>query len=735
MFPLQRGGLSADAEPGCITTPFAMRTRPTPPTLFLAFLVGGLGVYVLHSTVGFGGHGVDDLFEDGVYNLLMLGAAGAIFARGVLVKAQRAAWLTMGAGVLCWSLGELYFTLFLEGPGVASGTVSPADALYLAFYPCCYVALVLLVGAHLRELRIGMWLDGLIGGLAAATLGAALVLPPIAAHAHGNGAAVAVGLAYPIGDLLLLIFTVGAIGMTGWRPGRVWLLIAGAMLLSAVADSFYLYQTATGSYRLGTWLECLWPTSVTLLAIAAWTPWPKPRRRRVEDWRMVGVPTLSLLAALGVLIYGNFPFEQLSAAAVVLAAATVVAVSVHLMMTVRENLRMLVGSREMALTDPLTGLGNRRLLIEDLHVACRLAGGGEEWELVLYDLNGFKRYNDTFGHPAGDALLARLSGKLSEVVAPHGTAYRMGGDEFCVLFRGAVMPGRGAGSGRSNGSGHGVGAEAGTGGAGTTAAVRDELVAASLAALRELGPGFAIDAAHGVVSITPQERDPAAIMQLADQRLYKRKDLSRESSAVQQLRDVLLQAFQERYPDLQEHQRGVGTLVLAVGRRLGMSAEDLDVLARAAELHDVGKIAIPDAILNKPGPLDEEEWRFMRRHTILGERILMAASALRPVARLVRSSHERYDGGGYPDGLAGHEIPLGARVIFVCDAFDAMTSDRAYSAAIGQEEALAELRRCAGTQFDPLVVEAFAATLQGNGGPVSLDAEYLKDGLALGQHH
>ncbi len=695
-----------------------MRTRPTPPTLFLAFLVGGLGVYVLHSTVGFGGHGVDDLFEDGVYNLLMLGAAGAILARGVLVKAQRAAWLTMGAGVLCWSLGELYFTFFLEGPGVAGGAISPADALYLAFYPCCYVALVLLVGSHLRELRIGMWLDGLIGGLAAATVAAALILPPIVAHAHGSSAAVAVRLAYPIGDLLLLIFTIGAIGMTGWRPGRVWLLIAGAMLLSAVADSFYLYQTATSSYRLGTWLECLWPASAIMLAIAAWTPWPKSRRRRMEDWRMVSVPTISLLTALGVLGYGNLPSEQLSAAAVMLAAATVVAVSAHLMMTVRENLHMLVGSREMALTDPLTGLGNRRLLIEDLHVACRLAGSGEEWELVLYDLNGFKRYNDTFGHPAGDALLARLSGKLSEVVAPHGTAYRMGGDEFCALFRGAG----GAGGGAGDGTGEGT-------------AAREELVATSLAALRELGPGFAIDAAHGVVRITPHERDPAAIMQLADQRLYKRKDLSRESSAGQQLRDVLLQAFQERYPDLQEHQRGVGTLVLAVGRRLGMSVEDLDVLARAAELHDVGKIAIPDAILNKPGPLDDEEWRFMRRHTILGERILMAASALRPVARLVRSSHERYDGGGYPDGLVGQEIPLGARIIFVCDAFDAMTSNRAYSAAIGQEEALAELRRCAGSQFDPLVVEAFAATLQGNGGPVSLDAEYLKDGLALGQHH
>jgi len=153
------------------------------------------------------------------------------------------------------------------------------------------------------------------------------------------------------------------------------------------------------------------------------------------------------------------------------------------------------------------------------------------------------------------------------------------------------------------------------------------------------------------------------------------------------------------------------------------------VLARAAELHDVGKIAIPDAILAKPGPLDEEEWRFMHRHTILGERILMAASALRPVARLVRASHERFDGGGYPDGLKGEEIPLGARIIFVCDAYDAMTTDRAYSRAIASAEAITELRACAGTQFDSEVVEAFVATLS----EPSPNADNGKGALALRQ--
>jgi diguanylate cyclase (GGDEF)-like protein len=656
-----------------------MRTRPILITIVLAFLLGGVGVLALHTLGGVGGASHSGLFDQGVYGVLIGGAALTTIARGVLVRAQRAAWLTIGVGLLCSDLGDLYYTVFVEGTPAAGG-VTPADALYLVFYPCCYVALVLLMGAHLRELRIGMWLDGLIGGLAAAAVAAAAILPPIVGHTHGDAASMAVALAYPIGDLLLLVFAIGALGMTGWRPGRVWLLIAASMLVSAVADSAYLYLKAAGEYRAGDWVQILWPVAAILLAIAAWTPWPRPTRRRVEDWRLVSVPACSLLAALGVFVYGNL-HGQLTPLGLVLAIATVLAVCVHLMMTVRENIAMLVGSRRLALTDPLTGLGNRRQLMEDLHVACRRASAGESWQLVLYDLNGFKRYNDSFGHPAGDALLARLSDKLQAIVAPHGTAYRMGGDEFCVLFRNVA--------GASDGA----------------------LVQASVMALSERGPGFSIGAAHGVVGIPPQGSDPASVMQLADQRLYRRKDETREASAVQQLRDVLLQAFQERYPDLQEHQRGVGALALAVGRRLGMAGEELDVLARAAELHDVGKIAIPDSILQKEGPLDEEEWRFMRRHTVLGERILTAAAALRPVARLVRCSHERFDGRGYPDGLQGSEIPLGARVIFVCDAFDAMTSQRSYSEAVGRAQALQELRACAGTQFDPTVVEAFIATL------------------------
>ena len=159
-------------------------------------------------------------------------------------------------------------------------------------------------------------------------------------------------------------------------------------------------------------------------------------------------------------------------------------------------------------------------------------------------------------------------------------------------------------------------------------------------------------------------------------------------------------------------------LARAVGKRLGLDEDRLDEVERAAELHDLGKIAIPDSILAKQGPLDDEEWRFMRRHTVIAERMLQAAPALASIGRLVRSSHERFDGAGYPDGLVGEDIPLASRIVFVCDAYESMTSDRSYRPRMNQRSALEELRRHSGTQFDPTVVDAFCEQLQATKAPL-----------------
>jgi HD-GYP domain-containing protein (c-di-GMP phosphodiesterase class II) len=199
---------------------------------------------------------------------------------------------------------------------------------------------------------------------------------------------------------------------------------------------------------------------------------------------------------------------------------------------------------------------------------------------------------------------------------------------------------------------------------------------------------------------------------------------------------MLMRIMQAKQPSLDSHSTGVAQLAVAVGRRLGMDGEQLDELARAAELHDIGKVGIPDAILEKPGALDHGEWEFIHQHTILGERILSAAPALRPVARVVRASHERWDGRGYPDGLRGEEIPLAARIVNLCDAYEAITSDRCYRKGRTPEFARAELIKEAGHQFDPAVVEAFLEELdqpQASFDEVPIAVDHEDDALELAE--
>ena len=337
--------------------------------------------------------------------------------------------------------------------------------------------------------------------------------------------------------------------------------------------------------------------------------------------------------------------------------------------------RRWVRTSKDALTDALTGLGNRRKLIADLERELPLATPTRQLGVLLCDLDGFKLYNDAFGHPAGDALLARLGQRLHEAIGTAGSVYRLGGDEFCVL-----VP---------------------LGNAGI-----DELAALTVAALSERGDGFDVGASYGGVVADGELKTVEAALRAADQRLYASKSSGRRSAA-RQAADALLQALHERQPELDDHLHDVGDLVAAVGERLGLTGDELDLLRQAGELHDLGKVAIPDSILSKPGPLDEKEWEFVRQHPLVGERIISAAPALAQVGKLVRSSHERFDGSGYPDGRAAEEIPLGARIIAVCDAYDAMIGPRPYRLGMSEEVALAELRRCAGEQFDPAIVEVF----------------------------
>jgi two-component system cell cycle response regulator len=575
---------------------------------------------------------------DLMYSAVLLGSGVLCLVRAVRRRdEERWVWATVGAGLAFWSFGDIWWIAFYaEASDVPYPSV--ADVFWLASYPPMAYGLWRLISLRVgwQALGAGAWLDGAIAALGGSAIFAATLLAgPLAAAAQGEPMTFATNLAYPVGDLILLGFALAALSATGWRPGRVIGLIAAGLLLRALADFVYLDQITRGTYEGGV-LDTAWPAASLLVAAAACVP--ASRSRREPDWRVFLAPAFFVTTSLGVLVFDHF--ERLAATAILLAGLAVGAAALRMVTMVRVTV---ASSRHEAATDPLTGLPNRRTLKRDLDRALERAEAGQEYVFAMFDLNGFKGYNDSFGHPAGDSLLTRLSRRLSE------------------------------------------------------------------AALADSGDGFSISAARGSVRIPSEATDAEEIMHSADRRMYAVK-LGRRADGDHTV-EVLTRAMHEAQPAIETGRNKVAALAREVGVRLGLTAEEIDEMMRAAKLQDVGMMAIPDAILAKPGPLKDAEWAYIRKHTVIGERIVAAAPPLLPVSRLVRSSHERWDGGGYPDGLAGESIPVGARIVFACDSLDAMISERPYRPARSPEQALAEMRRCAGTQFDPDVVDALVAAV------------------------
>lgn len=631
--------------------------------------VAGVAAYAAFLLVHDAADGPVGLFDRWLYCSLILMPGVLCVWRAVVVPTERLAWALLGTNLLLWGVGEAYWGAITAGdPDAPYPAVD--DWITMASYPFAIAGIAVLLRDRVRRFRRLTWLDGAIAGLTVAALATALVLPTVFDALSGPLLADATTLGYPILDTLLLGFLLGVLVLVGPRLEASWILIAASLAILPIADGLYSYQNAAGTYVEGGLLDLTFPVSATLLGVAAWVPSERRNSTPNPTLSAIATPAGFGLVASAVVIYGYL--AEVSAVAVGLASAALLAAIVRLFITYGENRRLLARS----LRDPLTGLGNRSALTLDLQEALDETAHGRR-ALVMFDLNGFKLYNDSFGHPAGDALLRRLARRFSEAVGTAGGAYRIGGDEFCALL----------------------------------SCAEDEqgaLVARATAALGERGEAFEITAARGVAVLGDEAIRTEDALQLADRRMYENKAGSR-SSARSQAHEVLMGVLRERQPELGTHVDRVAELATALAVRMGIEGEELDVISRAGALHDIGKLAIPDLVLDKPGPLDPEELAFIRDHTVVGGRILHEAPALAPVAELVRSSHERWDGDGYPDGLQAEEIPVGSRIIFVCDAFHAMTTERPYSAALSPAEAVDELRSCSGTQFDPAVVEAFCA--------------------------
>jgi diguanylate cyclase (GGDEF)-like protein len=521
---------------------------------------------------------------------------------------------------------------------------------------------------------------------------------------------------------LATIFLAGAAVIYGWAPAAVLGFLTMALVEGFRRTSVLRISYNTALYALSAaaaglvshhlvGLGGIWPLIVgaslgavafylvdigLLAAVVARSSRKDLPSLIVRYLRMTALP-FSIMASVTVLLVETWDRSAPLAAALV---GPLVAIALY-----QRSVHRALEAMRLARTDPLTGLGNPRAFDERLQQELELAHSAREpVTLCLIDVDDFKRVNDTYGHAAGDSVLAEIGARLRGT----GEAFRLGGDEFAL-----VLPG--------------VDEEEGK-------AIAEAVVRRVVDATYEVAvmPGVSIG-----IAVYPQHAlDRKALLQLADHALYASKEGGKnrvevyraEVAQLAELRRLahgpdraarlsaaasLAHAVDARDTYTGSHSHAVGELAAAIATRMGLEPEQVELTRLAGSLHDLGKLAVPEEILQKPGPLDAPERLVLKRHPEIGYRMLDSL-AIEPVATWVRHHHERWDGAGYPSGLSGESIPLGSRIIFVADAYHAMTSDRTYRSAISRQDAVDELGRCAGSQFDPRVVEALRQEFRGS---------------------
>ncbi len=413
-------------------------------------------------------------------------------------------------------------------------------------------------------------------------------------------------------------------------------------------------------------------------------------------------PAQLALGVLGAFVSGGLAaLGYLSATPSLLVAAAALAPFVAVVLY-RLYMRPTVAAMKLALTDPLTGLGNTRHFLERLERDLdRADEQGLPLSLCVVDVDDFKRVNDRYGHPTGNGVLVEIAGCLRH----GGEAFRLGGDEFALL-----LPGRDQ-----------------------TTALEIATAVLGRVASADYPHGGSVTASAGVATYPSLDVERGGLMRAADRALYHAKSMGKDcargyatasgvrepAAADDESRSAFLDAAQtlaravsaRGFDPLGPAAHCVGEVAARIAMRMELPVEHVELVRLAGILSDVGKLALPPDVLRKPGPLTEHERLAVQRHPEIGSAMLESLGA-DPVATWIRHHHERWDGRGYPERLAGERIPLAARILFVADAFEAMTSTQAWRPKLTSNEALAELQRCSGTQFDPEVVAALAAELE-----------------------
>ena len=566
-------------------------------------------------------------------------------------------------------------------------------------------AVVAAVGTFAREPVSVPELAGLLALLAAATLAEAFPVPievkGLAAGGVSLAAVFFVGasILYGWAPAVLVAFASLAIVQMTHRRGLVRLLYNGAVYAlsgaaAGVAAGLVDHERGVGWLLAAALLGsgAFYAVNVALIAAVvargARETFLALLRRSVHST----VIPFSIMASVTLMLTVLWERSPVLSAALV---GPLVAVALY-QRSVHEALRAM----RLAQTDPLTGLGNHRHFHERLerdleHARLR----GTPVSVCLIDIDDFKQINDHHGHPVGDRVIAQVASRLRQ----DGEAFRLGGDEFALLL-----------PGRDQGEALGVA----------------ELVLERVRAT-EFEHGAPVTLSAGIAAYPAHGAERSELVRVADSALYWSKEHGKSRARIYrpdviELRDLrrlaeggdrgarflaaagLARAVDARDVYTGEHSAGVGELAAEIATEMGLGSTDVELIRLAGSLHDLGKLAIPEDVLRKPGPLNAAERLVLERHPEIGFRMLDSL-AVEPVATWVLHHHERWDGAGYPAKLAGDEIPLGARILFVADAYDAMTTERVYRRGLSHEQALDELDRCAGSQFDPEVVEAFKA--------------------------
>ena len=554
------------------------RFRRDAVRIALAMLVLLLAAMVAHAAFNLGGSRLDGLFVKWIYNIVLIGSAVSCLARAASVERERSAWLVLGVALLTWAGGNIYFTVVLFNAKQVP-IPSWADAGYLSIYPGAYAALVLMLRSRVSEFRASIWLDGVIGALAVSAIGAAVLLKVVLATIGGAPVSVGIALAYPLLDLLLVAFVVAVGGLSGWKLDRTLLFVAAGFVVFGMSDGFYVYQNTIGTYHPGSIFDMGWPVAIVLLALAAWQPRARVRGIALDSWRMLMVPSAFALLALGVLVYGA-AIGDVGLLAISLATASLLAVILRLTITFRENVRMLRASQREALTDALTHLGNRRRLSLDPEQRSDPQPNSPESSCCSTSTALSPTTTRSAIRPA--MRCSRASAPTRDAVAAERTRLSHG--------RRRVLRARRLASGPPRGDDRGAGDRT-----------------------ERPGEGFDITALTASCRLPDDAAYPPSGAACRRPGHVRAKERARPADAAERGR-ARCQAPTSATPPRASHRSDVAHLAERVARPRPATGEEIELSRRRPQSCTTSaSCAIPDAILNKPGALDDEEWALIRR--------------------------------------------------------------------------------------------------------------------------